>query len=434
MSQSRSTQPPLRPNVAHAWWPLALSWLLMGLELPLIAAVVGRLPQPELMLAAFGGVAFPLGLLIESPIIMMLAASTAIARDGEAWKRLNRWMHIVSAALTLLLVLLITTPLFELVVVDLLDVPEPVREPAWIGLLCLLPWPWAIADRRTRQGLLICYDRKIAVAQGTGIRLIATVSAIAVFAVSGADGIVVATGSLSVGVLVEAAWARWAARHIVRGPLASAKSEDVPFELGALFRFYAPLALTPVLILLAQPLGTAGMTRMQQPVASMAVWAPLNGLVFLLRCTGIAFNEVVIAHVHEANWLPALRRFAHQAGGVCSLVLAIVGIPAVGWLWFGIAQDLDGDLVDLGTAALWLAAPVPWLTFMQSLHQGRLVAAHRTRAVTTSVLIFLMVTAGLLVGGVVIGRWPGLPVTVAAVTAGNAAQAAWLWLAARTLP
>ena len=165
------TQPTLRPNITAAWWPLALSWMLMGLELPLIAAVVGRLPQPELMLAAFGGVAFPLGLLIESPIIMMLAASTAIARDGQAWKRLNKWMHIVSAGLTALLVLLITTPLFEFVVVDLLDVPEPVRGPAWVGLLCLLPWPWAIADRRTRQGLLICYDRKIAVAQGTGIRL-----------------------------------------------------------------------------------------------------------------------------------------------------------------------------------------------------------------------------------------------------------------------
>ena len=191
--------------------------------------------------------------------------------------------------------------------------------------------------------------------------------------------------------------------------------------------------MTPVLVLLSQPLGTAGMTRMDQPVASMAVWAPLNGLVFLLRCTGLAFNEVVIAHVHEANWLPALRRFAHQAGGICSLALALIGIPAVGWLWFGVAQDLEPDLVDLGTAALWLAAPVPWLTFMQSLHQGRLVAAHQTRAVTTSVVIFLAITAGGLIAGVVVGRWPGLPVTVAAITVGNAAQAGWLWLAARGL-
>jgi hypothetical protein len=386
------------------------------------------------MLAAFGGVAFPLALLIESPIIMMLAASTAIARDGKAWNRLNTWMHIGSAALTVLLVLLLTTPLFELVVVDLLDVPKQVQGPAWTGLLCMLPWPWAIADRRTRQGLLIRYGRKVAVAQGTGIRLLATASAITALALSGASGIVVATGSLSVGVLVEAAWARFAARHIVRNELANATCPDVPLQLGALFRFYAPLAMTPMLVLLSQPLGTAGMTRMEQPVASMAVWAPLNGLVFLLRCTGIAFNEVVIAHVHEANWHDALRRFAHQAGVLSSLVLAIIGIPAVGWLWFGTAQDLPDDLVKLGIAALWLAIPIPWLTFMQSFHQGRLVAAHKTNAVTVSVVLFLAITTVLLVAGVWLGRWPGLPVTVGAITAGNAAQAFWLWRATITLP
>ena len=105
----------------------------------------------------------------------------------------------------------------------------------------------------------------------------------------------------------------------------------------------------------------------------------------------------------------------------------------MGWIWFGVAQDLEPDLVELGTAALWLTVPVPWLTFMQSLHQGRLVAVHKTKAVTTSVVIFLAVTAGGLFVGVVFGKWPGLPVTAAAITAGNAAQAGWLWFAARGL-
>ena len=44
------------PSIFGTWWPLALSWLLMGAELPVISAVVGRLPNPEVMLAAFGGV------------------------------------------------------------------------------------------------------------------------------------------------------------------------------------------------------------------------------------------------------------------------------------------------------------------------------------------------------------------------------------------
>ena len=38
------------------WWPLAASWLLMGIEMPLVTAVMGRLPDETVQLAAYGGV------------------------------------------------------------------------------------------------------------------------------------------------------------------------------------------------------------------------------------------------------------------------------------------------------------------------------------------------------------------------------------------
>ena len=50
----------------------------MGAEGPAIAAVVARLPNPRINLAAYGGIVFPLALIIESPIIMLLAASVAL--------------------------------------------------------------------------------------------------------------------------------------------------------------------------------------------------------------------------------------------------------------------------------------------------------------------------------------------------------------------
>ena len=59
-------------SVASTWWPLAASWLLMGVELPMITATIARLVEPEVQLAALGGVVFPILLLIESPIIMLL--------------------------------------------------------------------------------------------------------------------------------------------------------------------------------------------------------------------------------------------------------------------------------------------------------------------------------------------------------------------------
>jgi len=42
--------------IFRLWWPLAVSWLMMSLQRPLMAAVIARLPDARLNLAAYGGV------------------------------------------------------------------------------------------------------------------------------------------------------------------------------------------------------------------------------------------------------------------------------------------------------------------------------------------------------------------------------------------
>jgi hypothetical protein len=86
-------------HILKIWWPLVLSWLFMGLEQPLISAVIARLPEPTIHLAALGGVVFPLALIIESPIIMLLAASTALSDHQQAYRLIYRFMMIASALL-----------------------------------------------------------------------------------------------------------------------------------------------------------------------------------------------------------------------------------------------------------------------------------------------------------------------------------------------
>jgi hypothetical protein len=68
-------------RILQVWWPLAASWALMALEGPAISAIVARLADPEVHLAAYGGIVFPLALFIAAPIIMLLAASTALSVD-----------------------------------------------------------------------------------------------------------------------------------------------------------------------------------------------------------------------------------------------------------------------------------------------------------------------------------------------------------------
>jgi hypothetical protein len=94
-------------SVFSAWWPLATSWLFMGLELPAVSAALARLPDPTISLAAYGGVIFPLALLIESPIIMLLSASTALSKDlrshqlvasGHHAEKTERWSGTAAIA------------------------------------------------------------------------------------------------------------------------------------------------------------------------------------------------------------------------------------------------------------------------------------------------------------------------------------------------
>src|SRR5512136_2638732 len=164
-------QPLTLRAIARTWWPLAASWMLMGAELPALSAVMARLPYPEINLAAYGGVVFPLALIIESPIIMLLAASTALCKDYASYVTVRRFMMIAGAALTGLHILIAFTPLYYVVVESILGAPAVIVEPARIGLMIMTPWSWSIAYRRFQQGVMIRFGRSHTVGTGTVVRL-----------------------------------------------------------------------------------------------------------------------------------------------------------------------------------------------------------------------------------------------------------------------
>ena len=414
------------PSILSTWWPLAASWLLMGAELPAIAAVISRLDNPEIMLAAFGGVVFPIALLVESPIIMMLAASTAWSRNSESYRTLGRFSNRASLALTAIHTLIALTPLYWWVVVPLLEVPVEVQEPALLGLRIMLPWTWAIADRRFRQGALIRFGHRETIARGTAIRLAGTFLVLWIFASQEASGIVTATASLTIGVLIEMLFVRWRAGRLLPARFEVADRQDHPQRSASLMAFYVPLALTPMLVLATQPIAAAGMTRMPLPLESLAVWGPIGGLIFLLRSAGIAFNEVVIAHCDDDGGPARLWRFSWMWGLGFSGVLAVLAVTPLADVWFRSVIGLEPELMELATESLWLAIPLPLLTFLQSYWQGLLVSQHRTRAVTGSVAAFLIVTVVLVGLGVWWAAWNGLVVSLAAFTIANVVQAGWL--------
>ena len=423
----------LRPRqVFTTWWPLAASWLLMGLELPAVAATMARLPEPRVSLAAYGGVVFPLALLIESPIVMLLAASTAVVRDWASYRVVRRFMFTTSLSLTGLHALIAFTPLYDLVVTGLLGVPDEVREPARIGLQIMLPWTFSIAYRRTQQGVLIRNGHSRAVGIGTAVRLTATALVLGVGMVAGhLPGIVIGTLAVAAGVASEAVYAAVRVHAVLQQQVRPAPAVDPPLTMARFVKFYLPLSVTPLIVFLAMPMSSAAMSRMARPLDSLAAWPVVSGLIFTLRSSGFALNEVVVALLERPGAAAALRQFAYGLAAVTTSLLLVVAITPLGGLWFGRVSALAPDLETLARAGLWVGITLPALTVLQNLYQGVVVHSHRTRGVTEAVLIYLLSSAAVLGVGVRWAAFPGLYVALAAMVVGNVLMVAWLWVRAR---
>ena len=406
------------------WWPLALSWLFMGLEQPLISAAIARLEDPTINLAALG-IVFPLALLIESPIIMLLAASTALNDHKQAHQLMYRFMMATGFIITVLHILLAYTPLYDLIIVSAFNPPPEIINPARWGLMALVPWTWSIAYRRYHQGLLIRYGDAKAVSVGTLLRLIANLITLVLAALIGFPGIVVAGLGISAGVLTEAIFIGLRARPIVKTKLPEATNHLLSWDKFS--QFYIPLALTSILLLGSQPLGSAALTRMPNALNSLAVWPVLVAFIFLFRGMGFAYNEVVVTALKEKQATFAeLTKVAILISLGLTAMLTLIAFTPLANLYFETVAGLEPDLARMAIAALVFASIWPAVSTFRNLYQGILVYNGQTRFVTESVVASLGVTALLLFIGVRLQSYPGLFVGVMAFIIGNLVQVLWL--------
>jgi len=419
-------------KIFATWWPLAASWLLMSLELPALSAVIARLPNPAINLAAYGGVVFPLALIFESPIIMLLAASTALSKDCASYQRLRTYMMRASLVLTLVHILVAFTPLYYVVVEGIIGAPQVIVEPARLGLMIMTPWTWSIAYRRFNQGVLIRMGHSKAVGLGTVVRLSANLVVLTIGYLAGdVPGIVVGTSAVACGVICEAIYAGLVVRPVLHNELRLAPVVEPPLNWQAFSVFYFPLVMTSLLSLLANPIGSAALSRMPLALGSLAVWPVITGLIFILRSLGIAYNEVVVALLDNCGAYPYLKRFAYLLATATTGFLLIVTATPVSHLWFQGISALSPDLAELAQHALWFALPLPALSVLQSWYQGTILYSKRTTGITESVVIYLLTSLIVLGWGVTANKFAGLNIGLLALTLSVATQTGWLWYRSR---
>ena len=98
------------------WLPLAIMWIVMALEQPMVTSAISRLPDAVNQLAAFG-FSFAIALLIEGPVIQMLSAGTAITNSVASYKKLLNIQRFIAIVTTSIHILLSITPVFTFMAV-----------------------------------------------------------------------------------------------------------------------------------------------------------------------------------------------------------------------------------------------------------------------------------------------------------------------------
>jgi hypothetical protein len=426
-----SHPPLLLKTIAKTWWPLVLSWMLMSLEGPAMSAIMARLPLPEINLAAYGGISFPIAFVISSPIAMLLAASVAWSKDWVSYLKLRKFMLILGASITALYLLAAFTPLYYLVAEHVIGAPQEIIQPGRLGLFLLLPFPFCVGFRRFQQGVMIRFGNSRAVTEVSMVRIGSEI----IFLVAGLTygklpGIVVATASQALGVICETTYAGLRVRPILRDQLKPAPAVE-PLVWGEFIRFYLPLVATTIILFTFQFIGSTTLSRMPQALESLAAWPVCSGLIYLLQSFGVAYNEVVIALLDKPASVYNLRKFAALLVSGSTLVTLLFLVTPISTIWFRDISALPPHLVEMALIGMWILLPTPGLCALQSWYQGSILHARRTRGITESVIIALVVLVGALLAGVVYGKIIGLYVGTFAFTVSYAGQVFWLWLRSR---
>jgi Na+-driven multidrug efflux pump len=419
-----NAQPMRLGGIFRFWAPMAGTWLMMSVEAPFLAAVIARLDDPKQNLAAFG-VAFAVAILVESPVIMILSASTALVRGPLSFRRLRLFTQALNVAITALMLLLLLTPAWRSIAAHGIGLPPRVVELTQIALLVLLPWPWAIGYRRFFQGLMIRSGQTRRVAYGTVVR-VATMAGtgLVLFSRSDLPGAVVGAAALSLGVSAEALASRLMVREALRETLAVDPADDTEMTYRSIAGFYTPLALTSMIGLAVHPVVSFFMGHARAPLESLAVLPVVNSMSFIFRSVGLSYQEVAIAALgrNDRNY-PLVARFGFLLAVGASLAMAAIAFTPLADVWFRGLSGLSAELTGFALAPARILTLLPALSVLLSLQRAVLVHGRTTAPITWSTAIevvgIVLALVLLIVGLDVVGATAAALAFIAGRVAGN---------------
>lgn len=409
---SRTAEAPTLGQLFRQLLPLSLSDAAMAAADPLLATSLSRLPGASAQLAALG-VVKAVAVCLESPIIMVLHASTALSSETRSRQALRRFVTGLAGIITLLFLMLPLPWAFRLLTGQVYHLSSEVQAATWLPLLLMFSWPATIAFRRFFQGHLILQGRGHHMGQASLARVATLTMVLLAGAGSGLAGATLGAWALMLALWVEAALVYFWARQ---QPVPEAVSEHLPGNVVGVARYYAPLASTMVLMWGGRALLLAILSRAVDAQMALAAWSASWGFVILLANLSRMVQQLVIKYARQ---VPASRLLTLGTGAGCFCTLLILGLghSSPGLLLLRQLIGHDPALLAASLEVLRFSLLVPLLVALQNTLQGFCIASSRNGHVNLASLIGLIGTLTLAQFWVARG-WPGASAGALAIEVG----------------
>ena len=373
--------------------PLSLSDVTMALGDPLTTTTLAHLPDPRTNIAAVG-VAKAIAIFCESPIIMLLHTSNALAPTQASRRALWKFALIASGAMSLLLALTTIPAVFAIVGEGWLGVSPSLSGTIRSVLTIAILWPLAIGWRRYFQGLLIHSGQSYAVAQAGIVRLLVVGIILAGGFSLKFNGAVVAGMSLVWGVIAEAVAVTYLARKLGATKLPELISTpELPQDVAGVWKFYAPLGGTMMLVWGARAALVGIVARAEDGAIALVAWPAAWGLVLVIANSTRMVQQIII---RNRQLLPdrLLITFAITVGIVCSLILLSVSGTSISAAAIGWFVGNDEELIARVRPVLLICTVIPLCVSVQNAIQGFLVSEGHTWGINQAAWIGAIVMLG----------------------------------------
>lgn len=360
--------------------PLSLTDMAMALGEPVRNYAVASLPNSGLNLASFG-IAKSLANFFEAPIIMVLHASNALAKDGESSKKFLRFTLVLSMLLAGLFLCLSIPSIFEFIATKIFDLSVEVSDTTRQIIYFIFSFPFIIGWRRYFQGLLIQQKKNKVIAHAALVRLFFVIVIPLLGMQLSWSGLSCAIGSLMGGLLVESLYITYyCLRFHSFDEVQTHREESLPRTYSEISNYYFPLGYSMIVIWGTRALLIFLLSFAVDSKIALPLWPIIWGIVLVISNGTRMIQQVYISSKDDFS-VAAIKMFCFSVAMVFTLLLVLLVLTPWGKSLLAISM---GELVEhksLVLTCLGYFLFFPGLTALQNILQGELIIQNKTKGV-----------------------------------------------------